>query len=105
MRSHSSSILDKLPLLLGKIGSSHAEQNHSSHIAYLGSSGGAREIEEHIEGIIRRQSERVSQKRRRDYDHMTRYALCAKKRRLFTYQKGQSESTFPRHALPISGKW
>lgn len=26
-------------------------------------------------------------------------------RRMFTYQKGQRESTFPRHALPISGEW
>ena len=26
-------------------------------------------------------------------------------RRLFTYQKGKSENTFPRHALPISGEW
>jgi hypothetical protein len=48
--------LDKVPLSLGKRGSSHAEQNHSSHVAYLGS-GGAREIEEHIEGLIRHQSE------------------------------------------------
>ena len=70
--------LDKVPLSPGKRGSSHAEQNHSSHVAYLGS-GGAREIEEHIEGLIRRQSEQVSQKRRRDYDHTTRSALSAKK--------------------------
>jgi hypothetical protein len=67
-------MLDKVPLSLGKRGSSHAEQNHSSHVAYLGS-GGAREIEEHIEGLLRRQSERISQKRRRDYDHTTRSAL------------------------------
>ena len=26
-------------------------------------------------------------------------------RRLFTYQKGKSENTVPRHALPISGEW
>ena len=48
--------LDKVPLSLGKRGSSHAEQNHLSHVAYLGS-GGAREIEEHIEGLIRHQTE------------------------------------------------
>jgi hypothetical protein len=71
-------MLDKVPLLLGKRGSSHAEQNHSSHVAYLGSDG-ARDIEDHIEGLIRRQSERVVQKRSRDYDHMTRSALCAEK--------------------------
>jgi hypothetical protein len=72
-------MLDKVPLsLVGKRGSSHAEQNYSSHVAYLGSSG-AREIDELIEGLIRRQSERVSQKRRRDYDHMARSELCAKK--------------------------
>jgi len=26
-------------------------------------------------------------------------------RRLFTYRKGKSENTFPRHALPITGEW
>jgi uncharacterized protein involved in type VI secretion and phage assembly len=71
-------MLDKVPLSLGKRGSSHAEQNHSSHVAYLGS-GGAREIHDHIEGLICRQSEQVSQKRRRDYDHTMRSALRAKK--------------------------
>jgi hypothetical protein len=68
-------MLDKVALLLGKKGSSHAEQTHSSHVAYLGS-GGAKEIEEHICGLIQRQSERVTQKWRRDYQHGEDEYIC-----------------------------
>jgi hypothetical protein len=80
-------MLDKVHLSIGKRGSSHAEQNHSSHVAYLGS-GGAKEIEEHIEGLIRRQGERVSAKRRRDYAYTTRCALRAKDATMFTETEG-----------------
>jgi hypothetical protein len=70
--------LDKVSLSLGKRGSSHAEQQHSSHVAYLGS-GGAKEIEDHIFGLIQRQTERVAQKRSRDFKHSQRSSLCAEK--------------------------